>query len=183
MPSLAAAAERFDIPLTVIEGGSGSFHGVIVETSQTSSDSRVFSMPRRILRVRPPSAVEVGMVVRTPMGEVFIVADNGGSEVPEGALWRSYKLFRASHQARWTGKGTVTDPVTSLQIKDKPIDKGLIWVAVEPAAREAVERHMHVALEEAIFIAGAAVQTNDMLDGRPVVRSETQLGVSIGVIR
>ena len=121
MPSLAQTGDRFEIPLTVIEGGSGVFHGVLIDTSQNTQTATVFSDPRRLMRVRNPSAVQPGMVIRTPLGEVFIVANNGGSELPEGPVWKSFKLFKATQQVRWKRRGRTTDPVTLLEIEGERI--------------------------------------------------------------
>lgn len=182
MVRLASTAERFEIPLTVIEGGSGIFRGVLVETSQNTQTATVFTDPRRLLRVRLPSAIAAGMVVRSPIGEVFIIADNGASELPAEPLWQSYKLFKATGKLLWQRRGKRTDPVTNLEIEDDPEDLGEIWVAMEPLTREAIERRLHVNLEQAQFVAGAPIQRDDVLGGRPVVRSDEELGVRVGVL-
>ncbi len=183
MPSLTSVAARFEIPLTVIEGGVGTVNGVLVETSQNTATSTVFTDPRRILRVRQPAALEAGMVVRSPVGEIFIVGNNGASELPEGDLWQSYRLFRATKKVLWQRRGKTVDPVTLLPIEGSLQDIGEVWAAIEPANREAIERRLHVTLEEATFITGAAVARDDVLDGRPVVRSDEQLGVRVGIVR
>lgn len=183
MVSLRNSAARFEIPLTVIEGGSGSFTGVITETGQDSYRSNVFTEPRRVLRVRTPTIIRPGLVVRSPAGDVFIVGDNGNSEVPEGELWNSFKLFKATGQVAWFRRGVRNDPVTLLEVEGPPEDMGLIWATIEASSRETVERKLHLSLEEATFIVGADVQRDDTLDGRPVIRSDELLGIRIGVLR
>lgn len=183
MPNLRSASDKFEIPLTVIEGGSGTFMGVLVETSQNTASSTVFSQPRRILRVKVPTAARAGMVVRDPHGEILILADNGASDSTEGTLWQSFKLFRATQRVHWERRGRVTDVVTLLETEGVPLDLGMIWAAIEPTNREAIERRLHVNIEESQMVVGAAVLRDDTLDGRPVIRSDLQLGVRVGLIR
>ena len=183
MASLRNSAARFEIPMTIIEGGSGTLHGIVTETGQDSYRSNVFTEPRRVLRVRTPTMLRPGHVVRSPVGEVFIVGDNGNSEVPEGELWNSFKLFKATGQVEWYRRGRRLDPVTRLEVESSPQSMGLIWAAIEANARETVERKLHLSLEEATFIVGADVQRDDTLDGRPVIGSDDLLGIRIGLIR
>src|SRR3546814_17680467 len=62
------------------------FRSVITETDQNQVPSYIFVSPRHVLRTRHPSAVRLGMVVRTQNGEVFIVGDNGPGEHAQGIL-------------------------------------------------------------------------------------------------
>lgn len=180
MVSLKLAAARFEIPFVLVENGAGIFHGVLNEASQDTNRANIFTEPRRTLRVRSNLLVQPGMVVRAPSGEIFIVADNGASDVPEGTLWNSFKLFRATQRVHWVSRGKRTNPVTLLPEDGPPVDRGMIWATIEPVPREAIERRMHVSLEQAQFIAGAPIQRDDTLDGRPVMRSDNILGVRIG---
>lgn len=182
MPSLSSISPRFEVPLTVIEGGSGVFHALIVEVSQNTQTATVFTDPRQLIRVRAPSAARAGMVVRTPAGEVFILANNGVSELSEGTVWESFKLFKATKQVQWRRRTKIVDPVTLLETEGDPQDMGLIWAAIEPMTREAIERRLHVNVEQAQFIVGANVQRDDTLDGRPATRSDEMLGIRIGVL-
>lgn len=182
MVKLADSGARFEIPMTVIEGGSGIIHGVLVETSQHTQTATVFTDPRRIIRVRLPTRLRAGMVLRSPAGEVFIVAENGTSELPEGTLWDSFKLYKATGQVAWKRRGETTDPVTLLPVEAEPVDMGTVWVAIEPLTREAIERRLHVNIEQAQFLTGADVQRDDTLDGRPVTRSDNMMGIRIGVL-
>src|SRR3546814_13312572 len=78
------------------------FRSVITETDQNQVPSYIFVSPRHVLRTRHPSAVRLGMVVRTQNGEVFIVGDNGPGEHAQGILWERFRLFRATGQMSWT---------------------------------------------------------------------------------
>src|SRR3546814_1242479 len=75
--SLASVTDRFLTNIEVIVGGSGIIRGVITETDQNQVPSYILVSPRHVMRTRHPSAVRLGMVVRTQNGEVFIVGDNG----------------------------------------------------------------------------------------------------------
>ncbi|WOF44359.1 hypothetical protein KNJ79_05350 [Sphingopyxis indica] len=181
--SLASVTDRFLTPIQVIAGGIGTVFGVISETDQTQVPSYIFVPPRHVLRTRHPTPVRLGMVIRTPAGEVFIVGDNGPSEHASGTLWDSYRLFRATHQLQWKRRTYVVDPVTKQKADAPPANMGLIWVGVEPTDREENERRMNTTFERARFITAANVQADDLLGEYEVIRSDTQLGLQIGFLQ
>jgi hypothetical protein len=59
---------------------------------------------------------------------------------------------------------------------------GTVWAAMEPLDREAFDRKIRASFEQSRFITGAAVLSDDLLDGRPVTKSDVLLGLRIGVI-
>lgn len=183
MVSLASVTDRFLTELKVLVGGSGVIRGVISETGQDQVPSYIFVPPRHILRTRHPTAVRLGMVLRAPAGETFIVGDNGPSEHAQGTLWESFRLFRATHQLVWRRRTKIVDPITNQQTDGPVSDLGTIWVGVEPTDREEAERRMNTSFERARFITGADVQADDLLDDYEVIRSDTQLGLKIGFLQ
>jgi hypothetical protein len=182
MVSLSKVGRRFEVPLTVIEGGSGTIQGIISETDQQQIPSYIFVQQRHVLRVPAPTALQFGMVVRTPAGQVYILGDNGPSEAAEGTVWQSFRLFEPSGQYRWERRIKVVDPVTRLERDDGLQDMGTVWAAMEPLDREAFDRKIRASFEQSRFITGAAVLSDDLLDGRPVTKSDVLLGLRIGVI-
>jgi hypothetical protein len=182
MVSLSSVQRRFEIECQVIEGGTGVVHGVLAEAPQAQAPSYVFVAPRMILRVRKPSALRSGMVVRTPEGSVYIVGDNGPSEVSQGTLWESYRLFEATGQYNWQRRTKTVDPVTRLPQEGPLQELGLVWAALEPEDRMAVDLKLRVNIEQSRFIAAKPILPDDILNGQPVIRSDSQLGILIGVI-
>lgn len=182
MVSLKSVQKRFETTFEVIEGGSGFVSVVVSEAEQSSQPVYIFVQPRHVLRVRLPSALTVGMVVRSPAGDIYIVGDNGSSETSKGVLWQSFRLFEAQRQVRWERRVQLVDPVTMLE-RDSHLELiGNPWVAVEPLEREILDRKVHASIEQSRFIAGAEVLADDLLDGRPVTKADTMLGVRVGVI-
>lgn len=182
MVSLKSVQKRFESMFEVIEGGSGVLPGVISEAEQSSQPVYVFVQPRHVLRVRLPSALHLGMVVRSPAGDVYIVGDNGSSETSKGVLWQSFRLFEAQRTVTWERRIKTVDPITRLQ-RDSSIQLlGTPWVAIEALEREVLDRKVHASIEQSRFISGADVLPDDLLDGRPVVKSDLMLGLKVGVI-
>jgi hypothetical protein len=58
----------------------------------------------------------------------------------------------------------------------------MIWVALEPFDREAVDREMRFSFEQHRVIAGVEIKAQDLIDNRPVTKVDKQLGVYIGVL-
>ena len=182
MASLVRAQDRFQIPLQVIEGGSGQFRGLVTETEQSVPPSYSFVTPRHILRTPAQTPVKVGMVIQTPLGEKYIVGDSGPSETYQGPLWRSYRLFVVTGRYSWKTRRKVIDPVTGLPRDDGMIDNGMIYAAVEALDREAFDRKVRASIEQSRFITGQSVKLDDELDGSKVVLADRQLGIIIGVV-
>ena len=182
MVSVTSVGARFEIPFQVIEGGSGEFRGVISETEQTSQPSYIFVQPRHVLRVRLPSPVRSGLVVRSPAGEVYILGDNGPSEHHTGTVWQSFRLFEATGRYSWQRRSRVTDPITKAD-KEGPLqDMGFLWAAMEVMDRTENDREIRIDYTQSRFIAGVVVGRGDLIDNRSVSRVDRQLGLAIGVV-
>lgn len=182
MSRLNRLHRRFQVPLTVVEGGSGIIYGQLSETDQTQIPAYTFVNPRRILRTDFKTPLRKGMVLRSPSGEVYIVGENGASDVPSGTIWQSWRLFEANGQFSWVRRTTVIDQVTHLPREGEQVDMGLIWVAVEPLDREAPDRRLRTSHEQDRFICGADVQSNDIVNGKKVIRADRVLGIKLGVL-
>lgn len=182
MVSLTSVAAGFEIPCTVIEGGSGVFRGIICETNQDSLPSYIFTNPRQVLRVRLPQLLATGMVIRTPAGMNYIVAQNGPSELPEGTVWQSYRLFAATGQYLWQTRKVKVDPITQMPRDDGLTEGTLIWAAVEPLDREPFDRKIRVSIEQSRVLAGKPIQSDDVLAGQTITRALPEIGVYVGII-
>lgn len=181
MVSLSTVQKRFEIPLGVIEGGSGTFHGVLSEAEQNSQPTYVFARPRLVLRVNPTSQIRTGMVVETPSGEKLLVGENGPSESWRGTLWRSYRMFAVTRQVSWTRRVFSEDPITQLKRDIGEQEMGTPWLAVEPMDRETADPKLKRTFETTRFISGADIQADDLIDGHQVTKCDLQLGLRVGV--
>lgn len=182
MVSLKSVQARFETSFEVIEGGHGLFSAVISEAEQGKQPAYLFIAPRHVLRVRLPTAIRTGMVVRSPANDVYIIGDNGTSETNKGILWQSFRLFEAKRTARWERRVKTIDPVTRL-LRDSHLEYiGEPWVAIEPLEREILDRKIHASIEQNRFISGADIRADDVLDGQPVTKSDLMLGVRVGIL-
>ena len=174
MPSLRDVKHRFGTLLTVIEGGSGTFTGVISETTQGNSAPASMASPRRVLRVGIDVPVKAGMVIRNPIGTSFMVATDGDS----GDNFRSFKLFEAPQQFTWSKRGKKIDPITNLQTDAGLLPQPLIWGAYEPG-QETFDRQLHMSIESGRLLTTAPVQRDEMVDGKRVSRVDRLLGLNV----
>jgi hypothetical protein len=182
MASLSKVGRRFEVPFTVVEGGSGVVHGVMSETDQKQIPVYAFVNSRHVLRTKVKTALKPGMVLRTPSGSHFIVGNNGPSEQAEGTIWISWRLFEATQQVQWKRRVKVVDTVTQLERDDGYTDPVAIWAAVEPLDREVGDFRMSASFEQSRIITGQPLQHDDLIDDRKVTRAERTLGIIIGVI-
>ena len=180
MAGLMSVQKRFEVPLKLIEGGVGTLHGVLSEAEQNSQPTYVFANPRKVLRVPSGSMVKTGMVLETPHGEKLLVGENGPSENKQGTLWLSFRMFLVTHQVKWQRRAFATDPVTQ-----RPRDIGVTlmgnpWMVVEPLDREANDSKLRHSFEVVRFVAGAEILADDLIDGHPVTKADSQLGLRVG---
>lgn len=182
MVSLSSVTDRFEIPLKIIEGGSGTFRGVLAEAEQNNAPSYVFSPPRLMLRVKTRGLLKPGVAIETPDGNVYLVGYNGPSENHKGHLWDSFRLFKTTGQVAWSRRGTLTDLVTGLPRDAGVVHLGYIWAVVEQIDREVLDRKLHASIEQARYITATHVLENDLLDDRPVTRADVQLGLMVGTL-
>lgn len=183
MVNLSSVQSRFEIPLSIIEGGSGVLTGVISEAQQNSQPSYNFSAPRQVLRVKHQGLLQPGVVVQTPDQTVYLVGYNGPSETYRGHLWDSFRLFRATGKSVWKRRTKAIDPVTLLERDNGMQTLGEVWTTIEQIDRESYDRKIAAApFEQARFVASANILADDILDGRKVTRSDRQLGLAIGTI-
>lgn len=182
MPSLSRIHDRFEIPLTVIEGGKGVIYGLLTEADQTQVPAYTFVQPRHILRTSNPTALKHGMVVRSPGGTTFVVGQNGDGELPQGTTWKSFRLYEATAQVSWQRRIKTIDPITELERDSGAVDMGLIWVALEPMDREAPDRKIRMSFEQDRIICGALIEHDDIVNGKKVTRADRILGLTIGTL-
>jgi len=173
--SLRKADDRFMQRIEIIEGGSGFFKGIIDEPPQGAIPVYQFVNARRVLRVNPGTPVAAKMVIRASGGGVFILADLGDS----AGIFDSYRLVEVTGQYQWQTRGKSIDPVTQLEKDTGLQNQGLIWGSYEPASTEMFDRQIRVGFETARFVTNRNVSRDDVVDGKRVTRSDSQLGVRV----
>jgi hypothetical protein len=178
MPSLQRADDRFGTPLTVLEGGSGQFTGVITEPNQGEVPAYLFNLPRRLLRVSASLPVKPGMVVRGTGGTVWMLGEHGDAETNQGIIFRSLVMFEATQQFTWQKRSKVKDKITGLDKDAGLVAQPSIWGCYEPSP-EMFDRQLHSNFETARLITTADVQRDDVVNGMKVNRVDVQLGVRI----
>lgn len=178
MPSLRSSDDRFGTELTIIEGGTGTFTGVLAEPGQGEVPAYQFNLPRRLLRVEHHLPVRPGQVLRTELGTVYMVGRHGDSEARGGALFRTFRLFEADNQYTWKRRGKAIDPVTRLPKDTGLVDQPMVWGAYEPMP-EMFDRQLRSSFETARFITTADVQEDDVVNGMKVARVDMQLGLRL----
>lgn len=178
MPSLQRADDRFGTRLSIIEGGSGQFTGVVSEPGQGEVPAYQFNLPRRLLRVAATMPVKAGIVIRSPEGTVWMLGSHGTAEGHQGALFRTFRLFEASQQFSWQKRGKTIHPVTKLEQDAGLVDQPPVWGAYEPSP-EMFDRQMRTSFEAGRFVTNADVKINDVIDGRKVSRVDIQLGLRL----
>lgn len=179
MPSLRKSDDRFTIRLSVIQGGSGLFSGVLTEPDQGDVPSYLFSLPRRLLRVDPGCALQAGAVVKTPEGRVFLVGDHGPSEKAEGPIFNSFVLFECTGQYKWQRRGKEQDTVTGLMKDTSPVTQPVVWGFYEPATMEGFDRALRTNMETGRFMTNAPVEINDIVKDMKVSRSDPVMGLRL----
>lgn len=182
MASLTKVGRRFEVPFTIVEGGSGIIRAVMSEADQKQIPVYAFVNPRHVLRTNIRTALKAGMVLRSPAGAHFIIGENGPSEQPEGALWQSWRLFEATTRVLWRRRKKVFDIVTELERDDGVETLGTIWAAIEPLDREISDFRMSASFEQSRIITGRPIKHDDLIDEKKVTRAEVTLGVRIGVL-
>jgi hypothetical protein len=181
MPSLSSVDDRFGTLLTIIGGGSGEFTGIVSEPGQGEVPSYQFNLPRRLLRANAGLPLRAGLVVRSPEGTVWMLADHGSSEVGVGAIFRNFRLFEATGQFSWQKRGKTIDPVTRLDRDIGMVDQPPVWGSYEPSP-EMFDRQMRTSFETGRFITVADVKRDDIIDGRKVGRVDIQLGLRLATL-
>lgn len=178
MPLLSSTDQRFLVNFEVLEGGSGQFGGIISELGQGEAPSFMFNLPRRLLRVASGVPIKASMVIKEQSGGVYILGEHGTSESRGLVMFTNYRLFTAPQQYNWQTRIKVIDPITHLETDTGLSEPVKIWGVYEPSP-ERFDRTTHVSFEAGRFLTNRVIQREDVIDGRKVVRVDSQLGISL----
>lgn len=175
--------KNFQARFQIVDGGSGFVMGNISEADQSQIPAYAFVSDRHVFRVNYPTALKSGMVIKSPAGDLYIVADNGPSEQEIGILWQSFRLFAVTHKLPWSRRTKVNDPVTLQPREGVKQSLGDIYVTLETLDREEEDRRIGASFEKYRIIAGRQLLHDDLVGEHTVIRSDKSLGVWIGTVR
>lgn len=175
MTRLQHPTDRFSKPITIIEGGTGTFNAVMDEPPQGSVPAYQFTEPRRLIRMRPEQSIPVPCVIKNKANDVFLVADLGTSV----DVFKSYRLFDVTGQYTWQRRIKEIDAVTRLPKDDTQLEMlGLVWGVME-AQPEQFDRQIRSSFEINRFITNRPVLINDIIDGQRVMRIDRMMGIYV----
>jgi hypothetical protein len=176
-PLLARAQKRFEITFT-LEGTETTFRGMINEPPSGEPPAQRFNIPRRLLLVGLPSIAEVGQLVHSPAGEVFMLGEHGLSESRDIALFKQFRLFVVTHRLAWKRRALVTHPVSGVVVDDDLVDMGLAVGTLEPE-RATFDRGLAMRASTYNFTTVAPVQVDDVVGDKKVVQVDDVLGLKL----
>lgn len=179
MRDYSGVGDRFRV-LMRTEAGS-AFQGTVMPAKDDEGAAYDYSSPRLVLRTRDDAVVRVKDLIITPTGERYLVAEHYAGEVG----WRSWRLFKAERQMAWTRKGAGVDTLTGLPkaTSGAPTSLGLIWATTEISRRVTIDPGLKIPSEQVVVITNKNVKEGDNLDGKNVVRANSELGLYILEIR
>ncbi len=182
MLSLNSIDEKFKIQFEILEGGTGTFHGIIDEIVQNQAPSFVFVAPRRLLRIDALLPVTTSMIIRSQGGAVYMIAEHGESESFQGTVFKSFRLFPTHEKFSVKRRTPVIEIVTGLVADEgEPVEIANIWGSYEPL-QEAFDRETRVAAETARFITNYEIKQGDIVDNKRIFRVDKQLGLYIATL-
>lgn len=182
MLSLNSIDEKFKIQFEILEGGSGTFHGIIDEIVQNQAPSFVFVAPRRLLRIDALLPITTAMIIRSQGGAVYMIAEHGESESFQGTVFKSFRLFPTHEKFSIKRRMPQVELVTGLkQDTEEPVEVANVWGSYEPL-QEAFDRETRVAAETARFITNQEIKQGDIIDNKRVFRVDKQLGLYIATL-
>lgn len=174
---LARPNLRFATKFEIIEGGGGTFSGMIDEPSQGVSSAGQPDVPRRMLTVAPHLPITAGMVIRSPEGIPFMTGSHGYSENVQGTLFKSFMLFEADKYVTWQRRKKVIDPVTQVERDNGLENLPMLWGTYMPDPRKTFDRQVHVSFTGGNFLTTRLVEVDQLVDEKRVTRVEHLLGL------
>ena len=178
---IQATREKFEIPFSVIENGTGTFHGALEDINLPEGATVNWVAPRRILKVSPNLHLKPRMVIQSPSGLKYMVASHSPSETSMGDPFVAYRLYEARHVAQLTRRTTVTDVRTGLEREGVESDPVSIYLSFEPL-QEAFDREIRIPHEKRRIITNHEIIRGDLIDGDTVLEVHDALGLSGAVL-
>lgn len=168
--------QKFEIMFSILENGAGNFLGALEDINLSEGSTVSWVAPRRILKVEPKLAIKGGMVIQSPGGSPYMVANYSLSETSEGSPFRSFKLYEASSRATLVRRTTIIEPRTGLPKEGPKGPPILIYAAFEPL-QEAFDRELRIPNEKTRLVTNYPIQNGDLINGEAVIEVHPALGV------
>lgn len=130
---------------------------------------------RQILRVPDPTRVQPGDCIwqRPDIGYLL------GHYEDRPGLYRAFRCYLLTGQAKWERQVTVIDPLTQLPKGAGKEDLGMLHIVSEVVAREERGGDIKVREEVKRVLTGSPVQLNDLINGEKVVKVNETLGIRV----
>lgn len=173
---MKATRGKFDILFSVIENGSGQFEGALEDIDLSEGATVTWVAPRRILKVPVNLHLNSGMVIQSPAGLKYMVADHSPSETSQGSPFNAFKLYQATSIAQLVTRTTVPDVRSGLPKEGPPNPPIDIYVSYEPL-QEAFDRQLRIPNEKTRLITNHPVKRGNLIDGEAVIEVHDALGV------
>lgn len=173
---MRATREKFDIMFDVIEQGSGRFEGALEDINLSTGSTLEWVAPRRVLKAPPDLALKGGMVIQSPRGVKYMIADYSTSETSMGDPFRAFKLYEATSIAYLQKRTSVIDIRTTLT-KEGPLgDAVAIYASFEPL-QEAFDRQLRIPNEKSRLVTNTPLTPGDVVNGDTVIEAHKFLGL------
>ena len=173
---LGKTRHKFDIEFSVIDKGSGRFHGALEDIDLSEGSTLEWVAPRRILKVPVNLPLKGGMVVQSPLGVKYMVARYSPSETSMGQPFRAFKLYEATTVASLQRRSSTIDPRTQLPKEGALGDPVEIYASFEPL-QEAFDRELRIPNEKTRLITNEPIQHGDLINGETVIEVHEFLGL------
>lgn len=173
---LSATRSRFDIPLKVIDKGSGTFYGALEDLDLSEGGTLDWVPPRRILKVPVDLGLRGGMVIETPKGMKYMVAFYSPSETSQGDPFRAFKLYQVTVQASLQRRSRVLDVRTQLPREGVLGPPQTIYASFEPL-QEAFDRELRIPNEKTRLVTNEHVLEGDIINGETVIEAHEFQGL------
>jgi hypothetical protein len=173
---MKATRSKFDIRFDVIEGGSGQFFGALEDIQLAEGATITWVAPRRILKAPSVLHLKAGMVIQTPTGVKYMVAEHAISETSQGSPFNAFKLYQTNSVAQLVKRSTITDIRTGLEKEGPESEPISIYVSYEPL-QEAFDRQLRIPNEKTRMITNHPIKRGDIIDGEAVIEVHDALGL------
>lgn len=173
---MRATRTKFDIMFDVIEKGSGKFKGALEDINLSTGSTLEWVAPRRILKAPINLALTGGMVIQSPRGVKYMVADYSPSETAMGEPFRAFKLYEATSVVMLERRTTVIEVRTGMEKEGPLSDPIAIYASFEPL-QEAFDRELRIPNEKRRLITNEPLSGGDIVDGETVIEAHEFQGL------
>lgn len=173
---IRATRTKFDIFFDVIENGTGRFQAALEDINLSTGSTLEWVAPRRILKAPTNLALAGGMVIQSPQGVKYMVAESSPSETSMGSPFRAFKLYQATAVVMLTRRTQVIEVRTGMPKEGPMTDPIPIYASFEPL-QEAFDRELRIPNEKRRLITNEPVKAGDIVDGETVIEVHEFLGL------